>query len=181
MSTPAPESGYTWSPFAAVAGGAKTVQSVEVTPGVHKLLVGPTGTGNILQRDLTVFSDHGVAYPANATVGSAVLTQPGQVATVMHIVTDAVRVGSPVTLGILVDEALPYYTGPIDILKNWVPDPPTLKESLSFYSQRFYLSELQDEAAVMRHCQVQIIFSPTDKVQNEVLTLTIFGAYNQEI
>lgn len=181
MTTPFPEQGYTWSPFAQITGGAKAVQSVEVSPGVHKLLIGPTGTGTINERDLSVFSDAGTPYAANATVGSIVLTQPGQVATVAHITTDAVRVGTPIQLGILVDEALPYYTGPIDILKNWVPDPPNLRESQSFYSQRFYLNELEDETAVMRHAQIQITFSPNDSVQNELCTLCIFGSYNQEL
>ncbi len=181
MSTPAPESGQTWSPFATITGGVQAVQSIEVTPGVHKLLLGPTGTGNILQRDLSVFSDNGVAYPAQATIGSLVLTQPGQVAEIPFIVTDSVKTGTPLTLGFLGDEALPYYTGPIDILKRWVTDPPNFPVSNSLYSQRFYLSELEDEAAAVRHCQIQIIFSPFDTVQNELLTLTIFGAFSQEI
>jgi hypothetical protein len=181
MSTPAPETGYTWSPFASISGGVKAVQSVEVSPGSHRLLLGPTNTGEILQRDLTVFSDNGTPYSAYAVVGSAVLTQPGQIAVVDHIVTDAVRIGSPLRIGILVDEALPYYTGPIDILSNWESDPPNLPESRSLYSQRFYLSQLRNDAAAMRHCQIQIIFSPNDTVMNELFTLTLFGAYNQEI
>lgn len=180
MSTPAPESGFTWSPFAAITGGARAVQSLETTPGVHKLLIGPATTGVILQRDLNTFADNGTAYPANAVVGSAVLTQPGQVATVAHITTDAVKIGSPISLGILVDEALPYYTGPIDILTNWVSDPPNLSASNSLWSQRFYLSDSPEVLAAMRHCQIQILFNPFDIVQNELFTLTIFGAYNQE-
>jgi hypothetical protein len=179
--TPSPEGpGYTWSPFATITGGAGAVQSVEITPGVHRLLVAPVGTGYILQRNLNVWTDNGTPYPANATVGSAVLTQPGQVATVAHIVTDCVKIGSPLSLGVLVDEALPYYTGPIDILKRWVSDPPGLKESRSFWSQRFYLSELEDESATMRHMQIVIIFDPSDTVANEIQTLTIFGAFLQE-
>jgi hypothetical protein len=182
MSTPAPESGYTWSPFATITGGVQAVQSVEVTPGVHRLLLGPTGTGELLQRDLTVFTDNGISYPANATIGSIVLAQPGQVAEVAHIVTDAVKIGSPLILGFMADEALPYYTGPIDILKEWESDPPNLTPSQSLYSQRFYLANVEDDdAAVMRHCQVMIIFSPYDIVQNEILTITIFGAYSQEL
>ena len=181
MSTPAPESGLTWSPFAAITNGAKCVQSVEVSPGVHRLLVGPTTSGPILQRDLTVFSDNGAAYPANAVVGSIVLTQPGQVALVDHITLDATKIGTPISIGVLVDEALPYYTGPIDILKRWEFDPINLEQSNSFYSQRFYLSELENESAVMRHMQIQILFNPYDTVQNEVSTVTVFGAYNQEL
>lgn len=181
MTTPAPETGYTWSPFAKITGGMNAVQSVEVTPGVHRLLLGPVTTGNILQRDLTVFADNGTPYSAYAVVGSAVLTQPGQVAQVAHIVTDCVHVGSPISIGILVDEALPYYTGPIDILKNWETDPPNLPTSKSFYSQRFYLSDEPDVLATMRHCQIVVQFSPADTVMNELLTLTLFGAYSQEL
>lgn len=180
MTTPAPETGYTWSPFAAIVGGLKALQSVEVTPGIHKLLLGPSGSGHILNRDYTVFSDDGVAYPANATIGSAVLAQPGQVATVMFLTTDSVRVGTPLTLGILLDEAFPYYTGPIEYLIDWVDDPVNLPPSKSIIGQRFYLDELKEKAAVCRHCQTQILWSPTDTVQNELLSLTIFGGYLQE-
>jgi hypothetical protein len=181
MDTPAPESGNTWSPYSIITGGAGAIQSVEVTPGVHRLLVGPTGTGSITQRDLTVYSDSGTSYPAYATIGSVVLAQPGQIAEVAFITTESIKVGSPLVIGLLVDECLPYYTGPIDILKVWVNDPPNLKPSSSLYSQRFYLSELKDETAAMRHCQLQIIFSPYDTVANELLSTTIFGTFSQEL
>jgi len=122
MATPSPESGYTWSPFATIQGGCKAVTSIEVTPGVHRLLLGPTGTGPILNRDLNASQDNGVSYPANAVIGSAVLAQPGQVAVVSYIVTDSAPFGTPLTLGVLMDEALPYYTGTFDILKENVPE-----------------------------------------------------------
>jgi hypothetical protein len=181
MSTPAPESGYTWSPYANITNGVKAVQSVEVSPGVHQLLLGPVTTGDILKRDLSVFSDNGTAYSANAVIGSAVLTQPGQVAIVDHIVTDAVQIGSPIKIGILADDAYPYYTGPVDMLTNWISDPPNLPKSRSLFSQRFYLSELKNTSAAMRHCQITVDFGSIDKIQNELLTLTIFGSFQQEL
>jgi hypothetical protein len=182
IQTPSPEGpGWTWAPFATLTGGAGAVQSIEITPGVHRLLVAPAGTGEILFRDLTVWTDNGTAYAANATIGSAVLVQPGQVAEVAFIVTDAVKIGTPISIGVLMDEALPYYTGPIDILTNWTSDPPNLPTSKSFYSQRFYMSELQNTTAACRHMQIQILFSPYDTVQNELLTITVFGAFSQEI
>lgn len=47
-----------WSPFAAITGGAKMVQSVQVAPGIKKLLVGsPLPNQNIRFRDLSVFTD----------------------------------------------------------------------------------------------------------------------------
>src|SRR5712691_5701724 len=75
--TAAPESGLTWSPFATIVGGCKAVQSIEVAPGVHKLLLGPTGSGQILKRDLTVNTDNGTSYSAFGVMGSIVLAQPG--------------------------------------------------------------------------------------------------------
>ena len=97
--------------------------------------------------------------------------------------TEAVKTGTPLTLGLLIDEVLPYYTGPIDILTDWINDPPNLKPSRSLYSQRFYLDseEGQDNTAAMRHCQVQITFSEFDTVQNELLTFTVYGSYSQEL
>lgn len=76
------------------------------------------------------------------------------------------------------DEAVPYFTGPFDILKHFVNDPPDLKVSKSLLPQRFYMSDSQEEA-VCRHMQVKIDFG-VDTVQNEMLTLTIFGGFLQE-
>lgn len=179
MPTPAPETGYTWSPFALVVGGVKALQSIEVTPGKHKLLLGPATSGPILNRDLSVFTDNGSVYPAYAVIGSAVLAQPGQIATVSFITTEAVRIGKPLVLGVIMDEALPYYTGPFDILKTWVNDPPAIKaKSKSLMSQRFYMSELEEEA-VCRHMQIKVDLG-SEAVQNELLTLTVFGGFMQE-
>ena len=178
ISTPSPEQGYTWSPFATIVGGCKAVQSIEVTPGVHRLLLGPYTTGPTLMRDTTTWMDNGSVYSANAVIGSAVLAQPGQVAVVSFVTTESVRVGTPLTLGVLIDEALPYYKGAFDILKVWENDPPGLKPSRSFYSQRFYLSELKEEAAC-RHMQMNAIWA-AENAPNELLSLTVFGGFLQE-
>jgi hypothetical protein len=178
MPTPSPETGYTWSPFATIVGGAKAVQGIEVAPGDHRLLLGPTGTGPILNRDLSSSQDSGTSFPANAVLGSMVLAQPGQVAAVSFITTEAVRIGTPFVLGVIFDEALPYYTGSFDVLKHSVNDPPTLKPSKSLIAQRFYMSDSEEEA-LCRHMQVKIDFG-TQSVQNEILSLTVYGAYYQE-
>lgn len=176
--TPSPESGYSWSPFAAIAGGVKAVQSIETTPGVHRLLSGPTATGPILKRDLSIFTDNTVQYESNAVLGSVVLAQPGQIAVVSFITTEATRIGTPVVLGVVFDEALPYYTGAFDVLKHSVSDPPNAHTSKSFYAQRFYMSDSNEEA-ICRHLQVKVDFGK-QSVQNELHTLTIFGAFMQE-
>lgn len=180
MSTPAPETGsYTWSPFAKIVSGVKALQSIEVTPGNHQLLLGPVGAGLILQRDLDTNQDGGVSYPANAVMGSCVLAQPGQIAVVPFITVEQVGIGTPIVLGVLIDEALPYYTGPFNILKLWENDPPNLKPSISLPSQRFYLADDSDYAAAMRHMQIQINWA-AENFPSELATVTIFGGYLQE-
>lgn len=188
MPTPSPEVGYTWSPFAAINQGVssplfigcKAVKSIEVTPGQHRLLIGPSGTGPILKRNIDIFTDSGLPYAANAVVGSAVLAQPGQLATVMFVTTESVRTGNPLVLGLLIDEALPYYKGEIEVLKDWISDPVNLPPSTSIIGQRFYLDELREMASVCRHLQIQVLWSPTDSVQNELLTMTVFGGFIPE-
>lgn len=178
MPTPSPEQGYTWSPFAQIVGGAGAVQSVEVSPGVHKLLIGPTGTGPLLKRDLSVWQDNGTSYPAWAVIGSAVLAQPGQVAVVGFITAESVRTGTPASLGVIFDEALPYYTGPWNVIKTWEPDPPGLTQSTSFYAQRFFMNEAHDSAAC-RHMQIKVQWNQ-ENAQNELTSLTVYGAFEQE-
>lgn len=179
MPTPSPETGITWSPFATIVFGCKAVQSIEVTPGVHQLLLGPLTNGPILKRDLTVFTDNNQSYNANAVLGSIVLAQPGQTAEIAFITTDCVVVGDPINIGIILNEALPFYKGIFEVLKEWESDPHGLAKSSSILGQRFYLSEMPDQAALCRHCQVQINFG-LDTVQNELLTLTIYGSYMVE-
>lgn len=181
MSTPAPEAGgYTWSPFATIVGGVKCVQSVETSPGVHNLLLGSTVTGPLRVRDLDYFMDGTTAYSASATLGSMVLAQPGQYAFISFIVTESVKLGTPLVLAMLIDDALPYYQGPFDVLKHWINDPPILKVSRSLLGQRFYMSELENDAALCRHVQAQVSWA-AEAYPNELLTFTVFGGYLQEL
>lgn len=177
--TPAPEQGLTWSPYATIVGGCKAVQSIEVSPGLHELLLGPVTTGSILSRDLDNWLDNGESYPANATIGSAVLAQPGQVATVSFITTESVNTGTPLWISLLVDEALPYYAGPFETLRDWVTDPPGLAPSQSILAQRFYLDPLEYSNAVCRHMQIQVTWNQENAL-NEILSLTLYGGFQQE-
>lgn len=178
-STPAPESGSSWSPFAQIVGGVRAVQSIEVQPGIHKLLLGPTGVGEVLARDSDVFTDGDQTYFANAVMGSIVLANPGQVAAINFLTTDSVRIGSPLTLGVIMDEALPYFNGKFDLLREWTTDPTEKPKSRSILGQRFYVGDNPDITAVCRHMQIAVDWLAED-VQNELLTMTIFGAFFQE-
>jgi hypothetical protein len=186
INNPTPENGsMSWSPFANIAGGVGAIKSVETSPGVHHLLLGPLGTGYILNRNVLASTDggttitNGTTYPAYAVFGSYVLAQPGQVAQVSFITTKSVNTGSPLVLGLLIDEGLPYYTGSFEILKRWVNDPPDLKPSKSWYTQRFYLSDMIDTAAACTDIQIMVQW-PSEGAINELQSFTIFGSFVQE-
>ena len=117
--TPSPESGITWSPRAAITNGFSAVQSVETSPGIHSLLIGPASSGPILKRNYQSYSDNGSSYPAWAVLGSLVLAQPGQLAMVESFTTDSVAVGTPISLAVQLDE-ISSYLG----LSSAVPNAP---------------------------------------------------------
>lgn len=177
--TPSPEQGTTWSPFATIVGGAKAVQSIEVSPGTHKLLLGPVTSGPILNRDITVWQDNVTNYAWFAVVGSHVLANPGQLAEVAFITLDSVATGTPPALSVIFDECVPYYTGPFQAINFKVEDPPTLQPSTSLYSLRYYMSET-GQPAVCRHMQFRLDF-PAENFQNELFSSSIFGAILVEI
>jgi hypothetical protein len=189
--TPAPETGYSWSPFAQIAGGTslpdgtpsiQAVQSIEVQPGIKRLLSGPYGTGQILQRaslGTPTFTDGDSAYRAFSDLGSLVLVDPGQAAGVNFVTTECVKIGTPLTLGMLFDEAEPYTNVPFSILRNWENDPPNRPKSRSLLSQRFYVSDDEDIDAICRNIQIRVDWG-TDTVQNELLTYSVFGSFYQE-
>lgn len=176
----APDGGFVWSPKAAITGGCQAVQSVEVSPGVFKLLVGPTAAGPILMRDLGTFSDNGTAYAdSHFDMGSIVLAQHGQMAEIDFVALDAVQVGTVPDIQVLLDEISGQFS---DLGAVNVNDPPEIYGNgpgpATIYVPRGYMSQTQ-APAVCRHLQVRVAFAPTDTVQNEVLAFGIFGAHIQ--
>ena len=63
-------------------------------------------------------------------------------------------------------------------LTLFVQDPTQLEPSITTYAQRFYLSQTQ-LPAVCRHMQIAVEWG-LDTVQNELLSLTIYGGYESE-
>lgn len=176
--TPAPETGMSWSPKATIVGGCKAVQTLEVAPGLQKMLVGPTGAGGngpILARDLTTNQDNGANYAdCYAVLGSIVLAQSGTMAQMEFIAMELPRHGSRATLQVRLNEI----GGPFYQLKQHGRDPQYLPESTTLFADRFYFSATQ-KPAYCRHMQIKFSF-PQENVQNELLTYTIFGAILKE-
>lgn len=186
IATPAPENVMCWSPFATIAGSSiSAIAAIETSPGVHNLLIGPSGSGNIFARNLNATTDggsgisNGTAYKASAVFGSYILALPGQIAKIAFITTNSVRVGSPLIIGLLFNEALPYFQGSFDILKRWEPDPPNVPQSKSFYKQRFYMAEDHEQTAYCTDLQFLIQW-PAEAAMNELNTFSIWGAYEVE-
>lgn len=169
----APEGGPCWSPKATITGGVGAIASVETTAGTHKLMIAQS-SGNVLVRDLTVFSDNGTTYSAFATIGSLVLAQPGELAEIAAVTTELVAAGTQPTVGLLLDEI----SGTFETLTNSVTDPPGLSASTSLLSNRFYLLQ-GNTAVVARHMQVKLTFA-TEAAGNELLAMTVFGALHPE-
>jgi hypothetical protein len=174
-----PESGFLWSPRAAIEGGTSAVQSVETTPGTFNLLIGPHSNGPILMRDFSVNSDEGTPYADTyGVIGSMQLCQPYQVAEVAGLVIDSIRVGTAPTVGCLFGEIAPTDEVPFDMLDKTGVDPPLLEESVTLYNDRF--STLQNGVCPLcRHMQLLFQWTSED-FPSEMLTHTVYGRKHNE-
>jgi len=181
QSTPAPESGSViWSTKANVVGGCSAVISVETSPGVHQLLVGPpSGGGQILARTPGVYQDADTSYPCSWIIGSNVLAQPSEMAEMGFIATDCVRTGSAPTISVLLGEIYGWEgCPPWEVLPRYVNDPPKLPASKTLYSLRWWFNE-SGKPAWCRHFMLQVSF-PAEPYANEMLSMSMFGAIHRE-
>jgi hypothetical protein len=146
------------------------LQSVEVTPGQYRLLIGPpAGGGPITYRDVTANTDNQTPFAAYGTIGSNVLASPGQLAGLAWMTLEAVAEGTAPALSVLIGE----FEGDFEPVPRSRQDPPNLPPSTSLYSNRH--SFLQSQRPVWcRHFQFRIDW-PAEDAANELLTFTIFG------
>ncbi len=164
-----------WSPFAAITGGCRMVQSIEYAPGVKALLVGSaTGGHNILKRSLTTFTDNGTQYDAFFVMGGIMLAHPGQRALLKFIEADFSGVSYRPTVSYLLNEISGTFT-PFTL--NPVFDPPVLYGTTitpSSYSPNRYYFAGTGSLAVCRHLQVKVDFGTTSN-PDELYNMTIYG------
>lgn len=164
-----------WSVFAAITNGCKMVQSVEVSAGIKKLLVGPvTSNQSILKRDLTVFTDNGVPYGAFFVMGSIVLAHPGQLAILKFVEFDFSGVSYQPTISYLLNEISGTFT-PFTAAPQF--DPPSLYGKTvtpTSYSPNRYYFLGNASLARCRHLQLKVDFGTTS-VGDEMYNATIFG------
>jgi hypothetical protein len=169
-----------WSPFAAITGGAKMVQSVEVSPGIKRLLAGGVAPGaNILSRSLTVFTDNGTPYDAFFKMGSITLAHPGQIALLKFFEFDFSGVSYQPTISYLLNEISGTFTPFINGQNNTPQfDPPSLYGDViipaTYSPNRYYFNANPNMVARCRHLQVQVDFGTTT-TGDELYNMTIFG------
>jgi hypothetical protein len=172
----APEQGSAWSTKATLSGfNAGCVQTVEVLPGIYRLLISGTTTGPILQRDRSQNTDNLQPFAVNTVFGNIVLAQPGQLAALSFITLESVLVGTRAGLALLLGEI----SGEFETLNRTRQDPPNLPPSKTVYSDRYHFAQNQKEAWC-RHFQMGISW-PAENAPNELLTFTIFGQTWQEM
>lgn len=164
-----------WSPYANITNGCKMVQSVETAPGLRKLLVGsPTGCNQILYRDQTVYTDNGVQYDANFTMGSIVLVHPGQLAVLKFLEMDYSGHSFRPTVSFLLNEIAGTF---IPFVSKPQFDPPSIYGTTgvpgSYSPNRYYFSSTKSLARC-RHMQIRVDFGATPN-SDEMFNLTIFG------
>lgn len=189
----APDGKYTgpvWSPRATISGGFKALQSIETSPGVRQLLIGPPAAGYILARDssFTNFQDNGSPYASNFTMGCIVLAHPGQMAEVMFVEMDFIKTGTLPGVSIMFDEVSATNGAVFESISNsFVSDPPKLYGPTAtpdtVWMNRYYISQTTpgnaNQTPLPAWCkflQLKVDFGATDTVQNELLAFSIYGA-----
>lgn len=173
-----PESGYVWSPRRAVVGGTSAVQSVETSPGINSMLIGPSAGGPILMRDTSTNQDNGTPYPSWFTIGNITLCESGQIAEVAHIALKSPAVGARPSVSVLFGELFATPDVPFDQLQITGNDPPDLPASVTMYSNRY--AALQNGVAPL--CD-NFQFKVDYGIQNfpdRLLKHSIYGAHHEE-
>jgi hypothetical protein len=173
-----PNGNPVWSPFATITGGAGAVLSIEVSPGVHRLLIGGIGANTfILQRDFSTYQDNGTSYTCGFTMGSINLVSPGQIAGLTFVNLRATRTGTTPGCSFLLNEVSGSFTSfPQAQAYPWQIYGATLQPT-SIFSNAYYF-RAAGVPALAEHMQVQVNF-PAENFANEVLSLTVYGVIEQ--
>jgi hypothetical protein len=175
------------NPIPPVTGSAGAVASLETSPGVWNLISGNSATAApLLYRDVTSFKDNGSTYEANLVIGSMMLANPGELAELGFITADFIRTGTSPKVYVLFDEIDGTLSQYGNISGYTVQDPPLLWGATghpqSLFSNRYYFKQTDvttggnPQPAYCRHLCILIDYGATDTVQNEALSVTLYGS-----
>jgi hypothetical protein len=167
-----------WSPFAAITNGCKMVVTVEVVPGIKKLLVGATTGGKpILKRDLTVFTDNGAQYDAFFVQGTLTLARRGELAIARFVEADFSGVNYQPTVSYLLNEAFGSASKFTSFTLAPQLDPPLLYGALlapvSYSPNRYYFAGVGSLARAI-YLTVMVDFGTTPN-PDSIYNMTVNG------
>lgn len=194
--SPAPDGRYTgpvWNPKAMIAGGFKALASIETSPGVRQLLIGPPSVGKILARDstFTSFVDNVSSYDSYFVMGNITLAHAGQMGQLNFVDMDFIKTGSQPSIFVLFDEIAPSVNVPFEKISNvFISDPPKLYGPSAvpntIWSNRYYFGQTtpgntntEPIPAWCKSLQLKVDFG-NDTIQNELLAFTLYVALWQE-
>ena len=165
-----------WSPRYEIVNGIRAIKSIQVSAGVYRLLSGrSTDAGYILKRDDSVVTDDGTSYAPFVTLGSLVLTKPGELTEIESLILERLTAGADPTVAVLGNEfGHTGFAGTFVTLATGVADPPEFAASTTLTSKRYYLNQAA-ASNLMRHMQIKLTFA-TAATADEVLALSIMGA-----
>ena len=175
-----PEEGFVWSPRRIIQGGTSAVQSIEVSPGITRLLIAPASSGPILQRDPTVSADNGQSFPSYMTLGNIVLAQTGEVAEIAHIAlkSKAITGAARPLVSLLLGEIAASTATPFDQLQISGNDPTDLPASLTIWSDR-YVALQNGVTPKCDNFQLKIDYGQ-QAFPDETYNFSIYGAKHSE-
>jgi hypothetical protein len=164
-----------WDTPYGIVGGVGAIGSIETSAANWQLLIGRnTGSGFILKRDLTAYTDDSSAYHAFATVGSLVVAPPRQTVVIESVLVQAKAIGTYPTVSVLVNELSDASVFPATfvVLPNPVNDPHELPPTKTIFQKRhdFKANQQGPLPQYVQHMQVRVDFG-NDTVANELLGL----------
>lgn len=171
--------------------------SIEVAPGVWRLLLSTTTTGNttsLAYRDITNFQDLGASYSPVAVFGSITLCDPGNLAKFGGrggFCMEFTSAGTVPTLAVLPnDTGVTLSNAPgaqvtgnfttLSVGGNPLPSPPTLGlQPKNYRSLIWYWSVGKALSAFVKHLQIKIT-APAENFGTELIGMGIFGDEKSE-
>jgi hypothetical protein len=172
--------------------------SIEVTPGVWRLLLSSTSAGgsSLAYRDITNFQDLGVSYAPNAVFGSIQLADPGSLAKFGACGGFAMQytsVGTVPELSVLPNDIGCVLSNPVgsqittakftslNTPKNGFAIPPTLgNQPTGYRNLGYYYLYGRGLSAMVQNLQF-LLAAPAENTALELIGFGIYGDLKQEV
>jgi hypothetical protein len=166
--------GQSWDTVMQPVGGCGAIMSMELSDDAWYLLMGrPTGSGYILGRDTSTWTDDSSTYTASAIIGSVTVAPPRQVAVMNSVLTQLTATGTYPTVSVMLNEITDLGSGAAQFtaLPNPVPDPPQIPQSTSLWTKRHDFKAAQTPLPqYVQHLQIKVAFTG-EAYANEILGL----------